>query len=85
MYDVSMVEIPQVNIFFIIASFGTVLFILLTSLVLLKVYTVLSSLQKIIDKADTLTEKIIEDMATMRSSVKGSMVGTIIKWLLTRK
>jgi hypothetical protein len=85
MYDVHMTEIYQVNVFFIIASFGTVLFILLTTLILLKLYGVLTSLKKIIDKADALTDTIIEDVTTMRSSVKGSFIGAVVRWFLTQK
>ena len=64
-----MSEILHANIFFIIASIGVVLFIIITSLILFHVYKIVRTLRRIIDRVEVGSMALAEDIDDLRNSL----------------
>lgn len=74
-----MSEVLQANIFFIIASIGTVVFIILVSIALYQVIRILRSVRQIVDRVEEGSETLADDVSQLRSYVvSGSMFSQII-------
>lgn len=85
-YTVSMSEILHANIFFIIASIGTVIFIILVSVALYQVVKILRSVRNIVERVDEGSETIAEDVAQLRSYVvSGSLFSQIVGFFMGNK
>lgn len=74
-----MSEVLHANIFFIIASIGTVVFILLVSVALYQVVKILRSVRSIVERVESGSETIAEDVSQLRSYVvSGSLFSQLI-------
>ena len=74
-----MTEVLQANIFFIVASVGTVIFILLVSVALYQVVRILRSVRQIVDRVEEGSETLAEDVSQLRNYVvSGSLFSQII-------
>ncbi len=60
-------EILHANIFFVIASVGTVVFIVLVSMVLFHIFKIVKLVRSILEKIEQGTEILAEDAAKIRS------------------
>jgi hypothetical protein len=81
-YTREMDEILQANIFFFIASFGVVLFTLLTCVILYHIIKLLRSIRNIVERVDEGSEVIAEDVAQLRAYVtQGSLVSHIMSFV----
>lgn len=83
-YYVGMNEVLHANIFFIIASFGTVLFIIFVTLVMWQILKIVKTLRGIIERVERASDVIAGDMMEFRSSIKTGVVGSIIKWFMNK-
>jgi len=73
-------EVLYTNIFFIIASFGTLVFILFTTLIMWQFLKVIISIKKIVEKIEQESDNIISDLAEVRSfTKKGVFVRELLK------
>ncbi len=74
-----MSEVLHANIFFIIASVGTVVFILMVSIALYQVVKILRSVRSIVERVEEGSESIAEDVSSLRSYViSGSLFSQLI-------
>ena len=81
-----MSEVLHANIFFIIASIGTIVFMLLVSVALYQIIKILRSVRNIVERVDEGSENIAEDVAQLRSYVvSGSLFSQIIKFFMGSK
>jgi hypothetical protein len=62
-------EILHANIFFIIASVGVVIFILLTSLILYHVFKVVKAIRRIVERVERGSEVLAEDIDDIRNNL----------------
>jgi hypothetical protein len=84
-YNKDMTEVLHANIFFIIASVGTVLFILFVTLILWHILKVVIRIRRIIERIDEASDQIVHDVREFRASVKQGFIGNIINWFLHKK
>lgn len=74
-----MSEVLHANIFFIIASIGTVVFIILMSVALYQVVKILRSVRSIVERVEVGSETIADDVSQLRSYVvSGSLFSQLI-------
>ena len=74
-----MTEVLQADIFFVIASIGTIIFIVLVGVALYQVIRILRSVRQIVDRVEAGSETLAEDVSQLRSYVvSGSMFSQII-------
>lgn len=74
-----MSEVLHANIFFIIASVGTVVFILLVSVALYQVVKILRCVRSIVERVEVGSETILDDVSQLRSYVvSGSLFSQLI-------
>lgn len=64
-----MTEILHANIFFIIASVGVVLFIIITSLILYQVLKVVKAVRRIVERVERGSEVLAEDIEDIRQNL----------------
>ncbi len=62
-------EILHANIFFVIASIGTVVFLVLISIILFHVIKIIKSVRRIIEKIEAGTEVLASDVSNFRSQI----------------
>jgi uncharacterized protein YacL len=62
-------EILHANIFFIIASIATVIFCILTCIILYHVIKIVRSLRSIIERIESASEVVAEDVAHVRALI----------------
>jgi len=62
-------EILHANIFFFIASIGTVVFMILTSVILFHVLKITKSIRSIVEKVEVGSEVLADDFAELRSQL----------------
>ncbi len=73
-----MTELLHANVFFFIASVATVIFCILVSLVLYQVFKIMQAVRAIMDRIETKSEQIADDIDAMRTFVRrGSVVSTL--------
>ena len=74
-----MSEVLQANIFFYIASVATVVFCIVVTLLLFQVYKILKTFRSILERIDSASEVMAEDVAQVRKLVAtGGLVSTIM-------
>jgi len=74
-----MSEVLHANVFFIIASVGTVVFIIMVSVALYQVVKILRSVRSIVERVEVGSETILEDVSQLRSYViSGSLFSQLI-------
>lgn len=77
-----MTEILHANIFFVIASIGVVIFIILTSLILYQLYKVVRSIRRIVDRVDHGTEVLVEDIDDIRENLNpANIIAFVMKFI----
>lgn len=64
-----MSDFLQMDIFFFLASLGTVIFIIFMVLILVQIFFLTKALRRIIERIDTESQKISEDITSMRNFV----------------
>jgi hypothetical protein len=64
-------EILHANIFFVIASIASVIFCILTSIILYHVMKIMRSIRSIIERIEAGSEVIAEDFAHVRELIAG--------------
>lgn len=64
-----MSEILQANVFFVVASIGTVIFILLLSIALYHVIKVIRSVRRIVERVEVGSEVVAEDLRELRENL----------------
>ncbi len=74
-----MSEVLQANIFFYIASLATVVFCIVVTMILFQIYKVMKTVRSILERIDSASEVMAEDVAHVRKLVAtGGLVSTII-------
>ncbi len=74
-----MSEVLQANIFFYIASVATVLFCLVVTMILFQIYKIMKTVRSILERIDSASEVMAEDVAQVRKLVAtGGIVSTIM-------
>lgn len=85
-YTVTMSEVLHANIFFIIASVGTVVFIMLVALVLYHVLKIVKAVRRIVDRVEAGSEVIAEDLESLRDNLNpGRLIQFIMSWMPVAK
>ena len=79
-------EVLQANIFFFVTSVAVIVFTLLLCLALFYIIKILQSVRRIINRIDTESEMIVEDVKQLRSYVLGgSLVSQLVSFLTRRR
>jgi hypothetical protein len=71
-------EVLHANIFFIIASVGVVVFIILTSLILYHVYKVVRAVRRIVERVERGSEVLAEDIEDLRENFNPTRILSFI-------
>ena len=69
-----MSEILQANVFFVIASVGTVIFILLLSVALYHLIKIIRSVRRIVDRVEAGSEVVAGDLRELRENLSPTRV-----------
>lgn len=76
-------EVLHANIFFIIASIATVVFFIITSMILYHVLKVVKKIRLIVDRIESGSEMIAEDISNLRDAVvDGGFFARIIQFIM---
>lgn len=75
-------EILHANIFFIIASVGVVVFIIITSLILFQVYKVVRLIRRIVERVERGSEVLSEDIEELRHNFNPTRIISFIMSLI---
>lgn len=76
-------EILHANIFFFIASVATVIFCILTCIILFQVIKITKAIRSILERIEAGSEKIAQDVAHVRSLVgNGGVVSRVISFMV---
>ena len=76
-------EILHANIFFVIASVATVIFCILTSLILWQILKLIKTLHAIMEKFESGSERIAQDVAHVRNLVaNGGVMSKAVKFFV---
>lgn len=74
-----MSEVLQANIFFYIASVATVIFCIVVTMILFQFYKVMKTIRSILERINSASEVMAEDVAHVRKLVTtGGIVSTIL-------
>jgi hypothetical protein len=74
-----MSEVLHADIFFFIASIATVIFCIVITMILFQVYKVMKLLRSILERVDSASEVIAEDVASVRKLVAtGGLISTVV-------
>ena len=74
-----MTEVLQANIFFLIASIATVIFCIVITMILFQGYKIMKVIRSILERVDSASETMSEDVAHVRKLVAtGGLVSTIM-------
>jgi hypothetical protein len=74
-----MSEVLQANIFFYIASVATVVFCIVVTMILFQIFKILKVVRSILERIDSASETMSEDVAHVRKLVAtGGLVSTIM-------
>jgi len=74
-----MSEVLQANIFFYIASAATVIFCIVVTMILFQVYKIMKTVRSILERIDSASEVMAEDVAHVRELVAtGGLVSTVM-------
>lgn len=66
-------EVLHANIFFFIASIATLVFCIFVCFILFQVYKITQSLRKIVERIEAGSQDIAEDVAFVRSFMRGGV------------
>jgi hypothetical protein len=81
-----MTEVLQANIFFFIASLATVIFCIVITMILFQVYKIVRLVRSILERVESASEVMAEDVAHVRQLVAtGGLVSTIIGFVFGAK
>ncbi len=81
-----MSEVLQANIFFYIASVATVVFCIVVTMMLLQVYKILKVIRSILERVESASEVMAEDVAHVRKLVAtGGLISTIVGLVFGKK
>ena len=81
-----MSEVLHANIFFFIASIATVIFCIVVTMILFQFYKVMKSVRSIVERIESASEVMAEDVAYVRGLVtKGGLVATVMSFLFGSK
>jgi len=83
-YTVSMNEVLHANIFFILASIGTVIFMIFITAILWHVLKMVKTIRAILERIERASDIIASDAMEFRSSVKTGMIGRIMSWFMNK-
>ncbi len=76
-------EVLHANIFFIIASIATVVFCIFTCFILYQVYKILKLARSILQKIESASEVVAQDVAQVRELVRGGgLLTRILNFIL---
>jgi len=76
-------EVLHANIFFFIASVATVIFCILTSIILYQVIKITQVIRSILSRIEEGSEKIAQDVAHVRSLVSnGGVVSKVVSFFM---
>ena len=76
-------EVLHANIFFVIASVATVVFCILTIIILYHVLKAVKTVRRILDRVEAGSEKLAEDISTVRSYVtEGGMISRLFGFFM---
>lgn len=74
-----MSEVLHANIFFFIASIATVAFCIVVTMILFQVYKITKSVRSILERVESASEVVAEDVAHVRQLVATSgLISTIV-------
>jgi hypothetical protein len=77
-------EVLHANIFFFIASIATVIFCILTCIILYHVLKIAKSIRSIVERVDASSEQIAQDISNVREFVaSGSAWGRVVQFLMS--
>lgn len=73
-----MSEVLHANIFFFIASFATVVFCIIGTLILFQVYKIIKIIRSLLERVESASEAAAEDIAHVRQLVaRGGLLSTV--------
>ena len=76
-------EVLHANIFFIIASIATVVFCIFTCFILYQVLKILKIARSILERIETASEVVAQDVAQVRELVRGGgLITRILNFIL---
>ena len=76
-------EVLHANIFFVIASVATVIFCILTCVILYNVIKITKSIRSIVDRIDAGSEKIAYDIDHLRTAITdGGFFASILQFIM---
>ncbi len=80
-------EILHANVFFVIASIATVIFCIVTVLILFHVLKLVKSVRRIVERIEDASEQVADDMAHAREMFyNGGMIARVMGFMAgTRK
>ena len=79
-------EILHANIFFVIASVATVIFCIITSLILFHVLKLVKTTRRIVDRIEAASEQVADDVAHARQLLyNGGMIARLMGFLTHSK
>jgi hypothetical protein len=77
-------EVLHANIFFLITSVMTVIFFIIVSVVTYQVFKILKLVRSILERVESASEVVAEDVAEFRAALKeGGWFGKIISFVLS--
>lgn len=72
------------NVFFVIASVAAVVFMIITSLILLQIYKIVRSVRHIVTKIEAGSDTLADDVAQFRTFiVRGNIVSKLISFVMS--
>ncbi|MFT5831966.1 MAG: hypothetical protein ACI9SY_000344 [Candidatus Paceibacteria bacterium] len=75
-------EILHANVFFVIASVATVIFCIVTSLILFHVLKLVKSVRRIVERIEEASEQVADDVAQARSFLyNGGMIARVMGFM----
>ncbi len=75
-------EILHANVFFVIASVATVLFCIITSLILFHVLKLVKSVRRIVERIEEASEQVADDVAHAREMFyNGGMIARVMGFM----
>lgn len=82
-----MTEVLQANIFFLIASIATIVFCIIVAMILFQVYRVMKLIRSILERIESASDTVAEDVAHVRQLVaSGGLVTSLFSLAMgTRK
>lgn len=78
-----MSEVLHANIFFLIASIATVIFCIMTCVILYQVFKIVKLVRSILERVEAASEVVAEDVAHVRGLIaNGGIVSRVLSFIL---